>query len=62
MTKEDRDGRVFHSKTKIDSYYLPYINGNNVQRYYLKPSTEYIQYTDGLAEPRRSTNFTEPRI
>lgn len=62
MTKEDRVGRVYHSKTKIDSYYLPYINGNNVQRYYLKPSTEYIQYTDGLAEPRRSTNFTEPRI
>ncbi|WP_238594822.1 Eco57I restriction-modification methylase domain-containing protein [Limosilactobacillus reuteri] len=43
MTKEDRDGRVYHSKTKIDSYYLPYINGNNIQRYYLKPSTEYIQ-------------------
>ena len=62
MTKEDRDGRVFHSKTKIDSYYLPYINGNNVQRYYLKPSTESIQHTDALAEPRRPTNFTEPRI
>ena len=37
MTKEDRVGRVYHSKTKIDSYYLPYINGNNIQRYYLKP-------------------------
>jgi hypothetical protein len=62
MTKEDRDGRVYHSKEKIDDSYLPYIDGNNVQRYYLKPSSEYIKYSDCLAEPRKSTNFSEPRI
>lgn len=62
MTKADKDERVYHSKVKIDNSYLPYIDGNNVQRYYLKPSTEYIKYSDCLAEPRKSTNFSEPRI
>lgn len=62
MKKDDMEERVYHSQQKIDGSYLPYINGDNVQRYYLKPSTEYIKYSECLAEPRRSTNFSEPRI
>lgn len=62
MTAEDRDGRVYHSKIKEGDMYLPYINGDNVKRYYLSPSDEFIYYGEWLAEPRKSTNFSEPRI
>lgn len=62
MTAEDKDGRVYHSKVKEGETYLPYIDGNNVNRYYLSPNKEFINYGDWLAEPRKSTNFSEPRI
>lgn len=62
QTKEMGDKRIYHSKTQIDESYLPYVDGNNVNRYLLTWNHEYIKYGDNLAEPRRSTNFTEPRI
>ena len=60
--KSDGDNRVYHSTQKIDDTYIPYVDGNNVSRYLLTWNGEYIKYGNNLAEPRRSTNFKEPRI
>lgn len=62
QTKEDRDNRFLHSKSKLSNLYFPYIDGNNVKRYVLTWNGEYIEYSDRLAEPRKSTNFEIPRI
>lgn len=60
--KSDGDNRIYHSTQKIDDTYIPYVDGNNVSRYLLTWNGEYIKYGDNLAEPRRLTNFKEPRI
>lgn len=62
MNKDDLKGRVYHSNVRLDDTYLPYIDGNNVNRYNLTWDGEYIKYGDNLAEPRKTTDFSEPRI
>lgn len=62
QTKEQKDTRFLHSKVKLNDSYLPYVDGNNVKRYELTWNGEYIEYSDRLAEPRKSTNFEMPRI
>ena len=62
QTREDKDSRFLHSKEKINELYVPYVDGNNVKRYELTWNGEYIEYSDRLAEPRRSTDFSIPRI
>lgn len=62
QTREEKDKRFLHSQSKLNDYYLPYVDGNNVKRYELTWNGEYIEYSDRLAEPRRSTNFEMPRI
>ena len=60
--KSDVDNRIYHSTQKLDDTYIPYVDGNNVSRYLLTWNGEYIKYGENLAEPRKSTNFKEPRI
>ena len=60
--KSDGDNRIYHSAQKLDDTYIPYVDGNNVSRYLLTWNGEYIKYGENLAEPRKSTNFKEPRI
>lgn len=60
--KSDGDNRIYHSTQKLDDTYIPYVDGNNVSRYLLTWNGEYIKYGENLAEPRKSTNFKEPRI
>ena len=62
QTKKQKDARFLHSKVKLNDSYLPYIDGNNVKRYELTWNGEYVEYSNRLAEPRRSTDFTIPRI
>ncbi|OIM23274.1 type II restriction endonuclease [Oenococcus oeni] len=62
LSSDDVKQRIYHSNFKQDDTYLPYIDGLNVNRYKLSWNQEYIKYGDNLAEPRRSTNFKEPRI
>ncbi|WP_449720064.1 Eco57I restriction-modification methylase domain-containing protein [Companilactobacillus hulinensis] len=62
LTKDNCRDRIYHSYDKLDDSYLPYLDGNNVNRYSLSWNGEFIKYGDNLAEPRKSTNFKEPRI
>jgi len=63
QTKEIKDGRVYHSKTKIDSNYIKYLDGKNVCRYYSGWSGEYLKHGKNLAAPRNNFDlFSSPRI
>ena len=62
MTKEDKDNRIYHSNSKIDDSYLPYIEGKDVKRYTLTWSGEYIKYGKNLAAMRTPELFIGPRI
>ncbi|CPS46728.1 Uncharacterised protein [Chlamydia trachomatis] len=43
QSKRDKDNRIYHSKTKIDNTYMPYIDGNNVGRYLISFSVDYFR-------------------
>ncbi|HLB32198.1 MAG TPA: N-6 DNA methylase [Patescibacteria group bacterium] len=62
QTEEVKQARKFHSKEKINSKYICYLDGRDVKRYKLDWSGEYLSYGDWLAEPRKSVPFNKPRI
>ena len=62
MTKVDKDERVYHSKSKKDDSYKPYVQGKDVERYNLNWSGEYIKYGDNLAAKRDPNIFLNPHI
>lgn len=62
MSKADKDNRIYHSKKKIDDTYLPYLDGENVNRYLLTWNGEYVKYGPNLAAMRDPALFKGPRI
>ena len=62
MSKADKDNRIYHSKKKIDDTYLPYLDGENVNRYLLTWNGEYVKYGPNLAAMRDPALFNGPRI
>ncbi len=61
-TKEMKDNRVYHSREKIDNDYYRYLQGDDVCRYALYWSGEYLKYGKNLAAPRNFRLFSTPRI
>jgi hypothetical protein len=45
--------RVYHSRHKVDSTYLKYLDGRDVCRYRIGWGGEYLKYGDNLAAPRK---------
>lgn len=62
QTSETKDSRVFHSMNQIDATYVKYLEGKDVNRYFLGRSWEYVSYWDWIAEPRKSIDFSAKRI
>ena len=63
QTAKQKDGRVFHARSKLGDLYLKYFDGKDVIRYRLNWSGEYLKYGDHLAEPRRDFKlFSSKRI
>ncbi len=55
--------RGFHSKTKIDKFYVPLITGANILKYFVDDTVnEYLKYGDWLGAPRQKKFFTSPRV
>ena len=59
-----KKSRCYHSVTKIDDTYNPYISGRDVKRYHISwEKQEYLKYGDNLAAPRGNWRlFSSPRI
>ena len=62
QTKEQVKSHCFHSETKIDETYYPYLEGKNIGRYKISPHKSYLQYGPWLAEPQKFERFDGPRI
>ncbi|MDP3056983.1 MAG: N-6 DNA methylase [bacterium] len=62
QTKQMKDDRVYHSKTKIDQNYFPYLEGKNVQRFKINWSGWYLKYGKCLAASREEKLFKSERI
>ncbi|MBK8735185.1 MAG: hypothetical protein IPL98_04550 [Saprospiraceae bacterium] len=54
--------RVYHSKTKIDNTWVQYLEGSDVNRYYLKWGGQFIKYGRNLSRPREARLFEGERI
>lgn len=62
QTKEIVKEKPYNGYTKIDDIWLPYMRGENIDKYLDKWSGEYIKYGEWLAEPRKSKMFKNPKI
>lgn len=62
ITSEMRDKRIYHSMKKEDATYRKYLQGEDVRRYEIKWSGEWIKYGKNLAAMRKEEYFEEPRI
>jgi hypothetical protein len=55
--------REFHSTRKNGRDFHPYIDGNEVQRYFQAPSdSAYLLYSDKLCDKRELQHYAQPRI
>jgi type I restriction-modification system DNA methylase subunit len=62
QTKEQKENRSFHSLKKEKATFGKYLEGQDVTRYELGWSGEYLNYGDWIAEPRKSVPFSGARI
>jgi len=55
--------RGFHSTTKMGEDWYPYIDANDVQRYFYEPSTtQWLQFSELLHDKRELAHYAKPRI
>ena len=62
QTDKMKKERIYHSSTKKDKNYRPYLEGKDVKRYRLDWSRQYLKYGDNLAAPRKPELFEGERI
>ncbi|MER9456572.1 N-6 DNA methylase [Mesorhizobium sp. M0478] len=63
VPKEFIKRRGFHSAMREGSDWYPYIDANDVQRYYSKESTtQWLHFNDRLRDKRDLAHYAEPRI
>jgi hypothetical protein len=63
VPKEFIQRRGFHSRTREGSDWHPYVDANDVQRYFIEPSTtQWLKYSDLLRDKRDLNHYAQPRI
>lgn len=62
QTKEVVKNKPFNGFEKVDDTWLPYMKGENIDRYTDKWNGEYIKYGEWLAEPRNDEIFKNEKI
>jgi hypothetical protein len=62
QTDKMKKNRIYHSNTKNDKSYRPYLDGRDVKRYRIDWSGQYLKYGENLAAPRKSELFEGERI
>ena len=62
QNKNDVKNHVYHSNKKIDNTYYPDIKGGNIERYFIKPNTQWIKWGDWLMSPKKFEDFINPKI
>jgi type I restriction-modification system DNA methylase subunit len=62
QTDKMKRDRIYHSITKKDNNYRPYLEGKDVKRYKLDWSGQFLKYGKNLAAPRKRELFEGERI
>lgn len=63
VPKEFIARRGFHSRMREGSDWYPYVDANDVQRYFIEPSTtQWLKYSDLLRDRRDLNHYAQPRI
>lgn len=62
QTKEMKEQRVYHRLTQVDESWIKYVEGIDVQRYFLDWSLYFVKYGKNLSRPRKSELFYNDRI
>ncbi|MDQ1352405.1 MAG: hypothetical protein QG657_2711 [Acidobacteriota bacterium] len=62
QTPSDVKNRPFDFKSKIDDNTFPYLEGRDVNRYFIKWSGGYLKYGEHLAAPRSFDIFSNKKI
>jgi hypothetical protein len=63
VSKDFIKRRGFHSQTRKGHDWHPYVDANDVQRYFVEPSsTQWLQYSDLLRDKREFNHYKNPRI
>lgn len=63
VSKEFIKRRGFHSRTREGSDWYPYIDANDVQRYFIEPSvTQWLEFSNMLRDKRDLNHYAQPRI
>ncbi len=62
QTEEIRDKRLFHSTEKHSNEWIKYVDGVDVQRYFLGWSGQYVKYGQNLGRQRKPELFRKDRI
>jgi hypothetical protein len=61
-TESMKKVRVYHSNNKIDNDWVKYLEGSDVNRYYLTWGGQYIKYGKNLSRPRQQSLFIGERL
>lgn len=62
QTNYEKEHYIYHSNTQKDETYRPYLQGEDICRYVLNWSGEWLSYGEWLAAPRSQELYTLPRI
>ena len=62
QTQADVKNHSFHSKTKLDENYYPYLEGADLSSFRVQWSGRYLNYGPWLAEPQKLERFSGARI
>jgi hypothetical protein len=62
QTPSDVKNRPYDSRSKIDENTFPYLEGKDVNRYFIRWSGSYLKYGEHLAAPRSLDIFSNKKI
>jgi len=62
LTKEDVKQRIYHAKHKVSEEFYLELKGKHVQPYFIKLSTDYINWGSWLMSPKESKYFFQKKI
>jgi hypothetical protein len=62
QTRKDLNNRIYDFDSKVDKNTYPYLEGKDVNRYWIDEHSSYLKYGNNLAAPRTFDIFNSPKI
>ncbi len=62
QTREQTRARIYEANNRLDTSYLPYLEGRDINSYAINWSNKWLKYGANLAAPRKIELFTGERV